>query len=179
MLPTRSCRKKATYETELAFPGPALALALAATALMAAEPALPDGVKNTQPPGDKPLSPEQALKKMKLPDGFRATLFAGEPDVLQPIAFDLDDRGRLWVVECFSYPDFKNQDTDRIVIFEDLNGDGHFDGRKVFLDKGHRLSGIAVGFGGVWVCSAPELLFIPDADGNECSARISIRMSTN
>ena len=144
-----------------------LALALAATALTAAEPALPDGVKNTQPPGAKPLSPEEALKKMKLPDGFRATLFAGEPDVLQPIAFDFDDRGRLWVVECFSYPDFKNQDSDRIVIFEDLNGDGHFDERKGFWNKGHRLSGIAVGFGGVWVCSAPELLFIPDADGND------------
>ena len=143
------------------------ALAFAASALGAAEPALPDGVKNTQPPGEKPLSPEQALKKMTLPDGFHATLFAGEPDVMQPIAFDFDDRGRLWVVECFSYPDFKNQDRDRIVIFEDLNGDGQFDERKVFWDKGHRLSGIAVGFGGVWVCAAPELLFFPDLDGND------------
>ena len=80
-------------------------------------PALPPGIANTQNPKDKPLSPEEALKKITLPPGFEATLFAGEPDVMQPIAFDFDDRGRLWVVECFSYPDFKSQDSDRIVIY--------------------------------------------------------------
>src|SRR5262249_11197623 len=130
-------------------------------------PSLPQGVVNTQNPKDKPLSPEEALRKITVPEGFRVALFAGEPDVMQPIAFDLDDRGRLWVVECFSYPDFKQQNSDRIVIYTDRDGDGRFDERKVFLEKGHRLSGIAVGFGGVWVCSAPELLFIPDANGDD------------
>lgn len=80
---------------------------------------------------------------------------------MQPIAFDIDDRGRLWVVECFSYPDFKKQDSDRIVIYEDTDHDGLFDKRTVFFDKGHRLSGLTLGFGGVWVTSAPNLLFIP------------------
>ena len=133
----------------------------------AVAPALPPGVVNTQNPKDKPLPPEEALKKITLPEGFQVTLFAGEPDVMQPVAFDFDDRGRLWVVECFSYPDFKSQDSDRIVIYTDRDGDGRFDERKVFYSKGHRLTGIAVGFGGVWVCSAPELLFIPDADGDD------------
>src|SRR5207249_3602662 len=110
---------------------------------------LPPGVVNTQNPTDKPLSPDEALKRITVPAGFAVTLFAGEPDVMQPIAFDFDDRGRLWVVECFSYPDFKTQDGDRIVIYTDKDGDGRFDERKVFYDKGHRLSGIAVGFGGV------------------------------
>ena len=104
---------------------------------------------------------------MTLPEGFKATLFAGEPDVMQPIAFDFDDRGRLWVVECFSYPDFKNQGRDRILIFTDKDGDGRFDTRTVFLENGHRLSGIALGFGGVWVTSAPNLLFYPDANGDD------------
>ncbi len=130
-------------------------------------PGLPHGVIDTQNPKDKPLSPEESLKKITLPPGFEVTLFAGEPDVMQPVAFDFDDRGRLWVVECFSYPDFKSQESDRIVIYTDKDGDGRFDERKVFYAKGHRLSGIAVGFGGVWVCSAPELLFIPDADGDD------------
>ncbi len=40
------------------------------------------------------LPPEQAAKEMTLPPGFRATLFAGEPDVKQPIAFATDDRFR-------------------------------------------------------------------------------------
>jgi putative membrane-bound dehydrogenase-like protein len=133
----------------------------------ATEPSLPEGVVNTQNPKDKPLSPQEALKKITLPDGFNVTLFAGEPDVMQPIAFDFDDRGRLWVVENFSYPDFKRQDSDRVVIYTDKDGDGRFDERKVFYDKGHRLSGMTVGHGGVWLNSAPNLLFIPDADGDD------------
>src|SRR5689334_18601883 len=128
---------------------------------------LPPGVVNTQDPKDKPISPETALRKMTLPAGFSASLFAGEPDVMQPIAFDFDDRGRLWVVECFSYPDWKNTNRDRILIFTDTNGDGRFDERKVFFDKGNRLSGITIGFGGVWVTSPPNLLFFPDKDGDD------------
>lgn len=72
---------------------------------------------------------------------------------MQPIAFDFDDRGRLWVVECFSYPDFKVENRDRILIFTDRDGDGRFDERKVFLNQGRRLSGLTLGFGGVWVTS--------------------------
>src|SRR5262245_15166508 len=53
---------------------------------------------------DKPLPPAQAAGNMTLPEGFHATLFAVEPDVVQPIAMTTDDRGRLWVVECLSYP---------------------------------------------------------------------------
>ena len=109
---------------------------------------LPPGVKNSQKPGDAPIAPAEALKRLTLPEGFRATLFAGEPDVMQPIAFDFDDRGRLWVVECFSYPDFKVENRDRILIFTDQDGDGRFDERKVFLDQGRRLSGLTLGFGG-------------------------------
>src|ERR1043166_3658929 len=102
----------------------------------AAPPSLPPGVTDTQNPNDVPITPAEALKRMTLPAGFKATLFAGEPDVMQPIDFDFDDRGRLWVVECFSYPDFKTDGHDRILIFTDKDGDGRFDERKVFLDDG-------------------------------------------
>jgi hypothetical protein len=50
------------------------------------------------------VPPEKATKIMTLPPGFHATLFAGEPDVVNPIAFCIDDRGRLWVVEGLTYP---------------------------------------------------------------------------
>src|SRR6516164_9116722 len=79
---------------------------------------------------DAPLPPRVAAMKMTLPDGFKATLFAGEPDVVQPIAFCFDDRGRLWVAECLSYPNWLppgRRGPDRIRIFEDRDGDGHFD----------------------------------------------------
>src|ERR1041384_5919403 len=82
------------------------------------------------------LSPEEAAQKMTLPPGFRATLFAGEPDVKQPIAFALDDRGRLWVAEAYTYPQRapEGEGKDRILIFEDTNGDGKFDKRTVFIE---------------------------------------------
>ena len=41
---------------------------------------------------------------MKLPEGFSVSLFAAEPDVVQPIAMTIDPKGRLWVVENYSYP---------------------------------------------------------------------------
>src|SRR5262249_15589837 len=94
---------------------------------------LPPGVKNTQNPKDVPLSPEEAVRRFKAPDGFHVTLFAGEPDVCQPIAMAFDDRGRLWVAECFSYPNWTapEQGRDRILVFEDTDGDGRFDKRTV------------------------------------------------
>jgi len=115
------------------------------------------------------LAPEAAAQAMTLPPGFKATLFAGEPDVKQPIAMALDDRGRLWVAEAYSYPikvPEKNA-KDRILIFEDTNHDGKFDKVKVFKDNLNLVSGLEIGFGGVWVGAAPQLLFIPDRDGDD------------
>jgi putative membrane-bound dehydrogenase-like protein len=115
------------------------------------------------------LSPEDAAKEMTLPPGFKATLFAGEPDVKQPIAFAIDDRGRLWVAEAYTYPIRapEGQGKDRILVFEDTNGDGKFDRRTVFMEGLNLVSGLEVGFGGVWVGAAPYLMFIPIKDGDE------------
>jgi putative membrane-bound dehydrogenase-like protein len=117
-----------------------------------------------------PVAPAQAAARMSLPPGFRATLFAAEPEIVQPIAFTTDDRGRLWVVEGLSYPKWHpegQQGNDRIVILEDRDADGRFDSRKVFWDKGTNLSGIELGFGGVWLCATPFLQFIPDRNGDD------------
>ncbi|GBD36552.1 hypothetical protein HRbin36_01677 [bacterium HR36] len=120
---------------------------------------------------NRPMPAEQVARQLELPAGFRASVFAAEPNVRQPIAMTLDDRGRLWVVENLTYADFRtNYDLrlrDRIVIFEDTDGDGRFDRRTVFWDQGQRVTSVAVGFGGVWVLAAPQLLFIPDRDGDD------------
>jgi putative membrane-bound dehydrogenase-like protein len=119
---------------------------------------------------DTPLTPEQSAARIKLPEGFRVSLFAGEPDVLKPIAMTTDERGRLWVVESHSYPNWLTNGgpgRDRVLIFEDRAGKGHFDSCKVFLDNGTNLSGITVGFGGVWLCATPNLLFIPARPGED------------
>ena len=72
---------------------------------------------------------------MVVPEGFRVTLAAGEPDVKQPIAMALDDRGRLWVAEAYTYPiGGRGTRQDRILIFEDTDGDGKFEKRTVFIE---------------------------------------------
>ena len=120
--------------------------------------------KNPQPVIEKPFTPLEAAKTMQVPRGFNVTLFAGEPDIKQPIAFCIDDRGRLWVAEANNYPDKKAGKKDRIIILEDTDGDGRHDKRIVFYDKLEYVSGIEVGFGGVWVMSIPNFYFIPDKD---------------
>ena len=60
-------------------------------------PTLPPGVVNTQNPNDKPLSPQEALKKITLPEGFQVSLFAGEPDVM--FAVDVSSSGERAIVE--------------------------------------------------------------------------------
>jgi putative membrane-bound dehydrogenase-like protein len=107
------------------------------------------------------LSPEETAGKLQVPDGFRVQAFAGEPDIVQPIAYTMDDRGRLWVLECTNYPDSPGKPNDRIVILEDGDGDGVSDKRSVFYDKVPFGSGIALGHGGVWVGAPPHLLFFP------------------
>ena len=132
------------------------------------QPAAPP---NTQPLTTPFTPPEEAVKSFRLPPGFKISLFAAEPDIQQPIAVTMDHKGRLWVVECYTYSDRKtNYDMtqkDRVVIFEDSDHDGRFDSRKVFWDQGEKLTGIEVGFGGVWLTSAPHFLFIPDADADD------------
>ncbi len=132
------------------------------------------------------LSGAEAVKAITLPPGFKATLFAGEPDVKQPIAFAIDDRGRLWVAEGYTYPKRKGSppkistnaaaqptkeqladifgSNDRILVFEDTDGDGKHDKRTVFLENLNLVSGIEVGFGGVFIGAAPYLMFVPVKD---------------
>ncbi len=115
------------------------------------------------------LSGKEAAKAMTLPVDFQITLAASEPEVVRPISFTLDARGRLWVVEGHTYPvpAEKGKGRDRILIFEDTNGDGTLDKRKVFTDGLNLASGIEVGMGGVWLGAAPYLLFIPIDEAND------------
>jgi putative membrane-bound dehydrogenase-like protein len=141
---------------------------LFATLAILSSPALalddPPGFK-VQPGTTTP--PEETARMMKLPEGFTCKVFAAEPDVHQPIAFTIDDRGRLWVAENYSYPDWKPEGKDRILIFEDRDGDGKFDTSKVFYEGFNNISAIEVGFGGVFVGSNPGFYFVADKDADD------------
>ena len=116
------------------------------------------------------VSAPEAAKKMSLPPGFSAQVVISEPDVVQPIAYTMDDRGRLWVVENTNYPTCPGVQKDKILILEDADGDGKADKRTVFYDKLTFASGIAYGHGGIWVGAPPSLLFFPVQDGQDKAA---------
>ena len=146
-----------------------LLLAVLTAAAHAQTTPFPQPINTERTPGG-PMPAAEAAAQMKMPPGFRCTAFAAEPDVQQPIAMTTDARGRLWVAECYVYDrdTFNNPNIrDRIVILEDMDNDGRFDRRTVFWDGAERLSSIEIGTGGVWALCLPNLVFIPDANGDD------------
>ncbi|WP_164101264.1 PVC-type heme-binding CxxCH protein [Candidatus Laterigemmans baculatus] len=127
---------------------------------------------NTEQSTAEPMSAEETVRTATLPEGFELTVFAAEPDVQNPIAITTDHRGRLWVAENYTWAgsllgNYRTDLSDRIVILEDRDGDGRHDHRTVFWDQAKKLTSIEVGFGGVWAIALPNLIFIPDADGDD------------
>ena len=114
------------------------------------------------------MEPGAAAQKIEFPQGFKATVFASEPQVQNPIAMAWDSHGRFWVAENFTYAEaqqrFDLSFRDRVLVFEDSNGDGVADKRTVFTDQVQMLTSVEVGHGGVWLMCPPQVLFIPDKD---------------
>ncbi len=116
-----------------------------------------------------PLSPEDSQKHIQLPEGFTAALFAAEPDIINPIAFTWDERGRLWVVQSQDYPHELANDVggDRITICEDTDGDGKADKFTDFATEQSLSTGITLVKGGAIVSQAPDMVFLEDTDGDD------------
>lgn len=137
-------------------------------------------------------SPDEAVRRMTVADGFEVQLVAAEPLVRQPVAIEFDDRGRLWVVQYLQYPNPAGltrvkvdrysrtvydrvpdppprgpQGNDRITILLDTDGDGRADATKDFVTGLNLASGLAFGYGGVFVLNAPYLLFYADRDRDD------------
>jgi len=117
------------------------------------------------------LSPEESLQKFKLTDGFEIELVVSEldfPEMVNPVALDIDARGRLWVTTNPSYPQYLpgTPPDDKVLIYEDTNGDGRADKQTVFADKLHLPIGIALGDGGAYVSQQPDLMFLKDTNGD-------------
>jgi putative membrane-bound dehydrogenase-like protein len=110
------------------------------------------------------LSPEEALRTFRVPDGLRIELFAAEPDVTSPVAMAFDENGRVYVVEMNDYP--LGQKTGRVKLLEDGDGRGHWKHVTVFVDHLSFPNGVMPFKGGVLVTSAPDLLYLKDTDGD-------------
>ncbi|MDA0347557.1 MAG: PmoA family protein [Verrucomicrobia bacterium] len=128
------------------------------------------------------LTGEQAIEKMTVPDGLEVTLVTSEPQITQPLAFCWDDRGRMWIAENRDYETrrsgFSNYGDSRILILEDVDGDGKMDTKKVFLEGIPFPSAIAVGFDGLWLGAPPNLMFVPDRDADDkADEEIEVRLT--
>lgn len=127
---------------------------------------------NTEKSDLQPMPPDEVVRTATLHDGFQLSVFASEPDVQNPIAIATDHKNRLWVAENNTWAgnslgNYRTDLRDRIIILEDSDGDGKHDKRTVFFDRLTKVTSVEIGYGGVWVMSLPNLLFIPDRDGND------------
>ncbi len=137
-------------------------------------------------------SPQESLQRMKVADGFEVSLVANEPEIRQPISIAFDARGRMWVVQYLQYPTPAGlkavkvdqylrtkydkvpeppprgtKGADRITICEDTDGDGRADKFHDFVTGLNLCSGMALGYGGVFVMNPPYLLFYPDRNHDD------------
>jgi putative heme-binding domain-containing protein len=104
----------------------------------------------------------------KLPKGAKINLFASDPQISKPIHMNWDGEGRLWVVSSPLYPLIQpgQEETDRLYILEDTNGDGTADKITEFADNLHIPTAVLPGDGGVYVANSTEMIFIRDSDGD-------------
>lgn len=140
----------------------------------------------------QPTPAEQAVKAFALRDGLQIELMASEPAVSQPLFLSWDSRGRMWVVQYRQYqypaglkvirfdqhlravfdrvpdpPPHGTPGADKITVFEDTDGDGHYDTHKDVITGLNIATSVQVGNGGIWVLNPPYLLRYPDADRDD------------
>ena len=127
-------------------------------------------------PSNKPnvppyLDPEEAIKHMTVPKGFKVTLFASEvqfPELINPVQMNFDTKGRLWVASWRNYPERTPDSTvgDSLLIFEDTRNVGKADKVIHFLDDLNCPTGFQFSRDGVLVMQAPDLWFVRDTNGD-------------
>ena len=118
------------------------------------------------------LTSAEQLKMFQLAPGYEIQLVASEeqfPELANPVALNFDNKGRLWVSTMASYPHWKPKTpmNDKLLIFEDHNGDGRADECIVFADGLHQPTGFEIGMGGAFVAQQPDILFLQDTNGDD------------
>lgn len=124
--------------------------------------------------GPAHAQPSPALPPIDLPRVLRPDieleLFSREPDIVTPVAIDVDLKGRVWAIESnthFPKEDYTRHPSDRILVIEDENLDGKADRFQVFTDGLQQTMALALrGKGAVYVATRREVMVFEDSDGD-------------
>jgi mono/diheme cytochrome c family protein/glucose/arabinose dehydrogenase len=128
------------------------------------------------------LKGQEALDTFTMAPGYRVELFASEsefPTLKNPVQMSFDNKGRLWVAVMPTYPHYRPGDAlpnDKLVIYEDTNGDGKADKETVFADKLHLPIGFELAPEGVYLSQEPNLCRLIDDNKDDKADRMEIVM---
>lgn len=124
------------------------------------------------------LPAAEQIKLFDLAEGFQIQLVASEeqfPELSNPVALNFDSKGRLWVATMKSYPHWKPKSpmNDKLLIFEDTDGDHEADVCKVFAENLHQPTGFELGHGGAYISRQPDIWFMKDTDGDDKADQVT------
>jgi mono/diheme cytochrome c family protein/glucose/arabinose dehydrogenase len=126
------------------------------------------------------LPAREGVAALTVPAGYKVELFASEkefPHLANPMQLSFDNRGRLWVAVMPAYPAYRPGDAlpnDKILIYEDTDGDGKADKETVFADHLYLPIGFEFAPEGVYVSQEPNLVLLRDTNGDDKADRREI-----
>ncbi|MCA9192896.1 MAG: neutral/alkaline non-lysosomal ceramidase N-terminal domain-containing protein [Planctomycetales bacterium] len=127
-------------------------------------------------PEDKPLTAEQALTAVHVPDSFRVELVAHEPTVQDPMNIAFSPDGKVWIVEMSDYP-LGSPGGGRIKWLADRDCDGILDESHLFLSGLSYPTSVFPWRDGILYIEAPNVILASDQDGDGAADQREVLLS--
>ena len=112
------------------------------------------------------LSPQDSMRSIRVPEGYRLELAAAEPEIRDPVAMSFDENGRMYVVEMCDYSEQDTESLGAIRLVEDRDHDGRYETSTLFASNLSWPTGVLCYDGGVFVAAAPDIWFLKDTNGD-------------